>query len=177
MAVFGALLACGCAGARVSVSAENARYPVSLSGVVRDKSGRIYNRHSLTKVESFSAQRTPVGVVYSAWTVPSTYDISDAINLQVASSCGEAVVNLAISVSSSCTVLNSFPFLNVLPSWPGCVPLTITGDIVRRAEAGCPDGSRALTSSGPGPQLQKTSAATLAQWPALQATSTAGDVQ
>jgi hypothetical protein len=138
MVAFGALLACGCAGARVTVSADSARYPVSFSGVVRDKSGHIYNRHSLTRVGRFNARRTPVGVVYSAWTIPSTYDISDEINLQVASSCGEAIVNLAISVSDSCAVLNMFPFLNALPSWPGCVPLTISGDIVRRAEAGCP---------------------------------------
>lgn len=138
MAAFGVLLAGGCAGARVGVSADSARYPVSFSGVVRDKSGHIYNRHALTKVGSFSAQRAPVGVLYSAWTFPSNYDISDEINLQVASSCGEAVVNLAISISDACTVLNGFPFLNALPSWPGCIPLTITGDIVRRAEAGCP---------------------------------------
>jgi hypothetical protein len=137
-AALGALLACGCAGARVVVSADSARYPVSFSGVVRDRSGHIYDRHALTKVGRFSAERTPVGIFYSAWTLPSTYDISDELNLQVASSCGEAVVNLAISISDACTVLNGFPFLNALPSWPGCIPLTITGDIVRRAEAGCP---------------------------------------
>src|ERR1022692_163764 len=116
----------------------SARYPVSLSGVVRDKSGHVYNRHSLTKVASFHAQRMRVGVLYSAWTLPSTYDISDEINLQVASSCGEAVVNLAISISDACTVPNAFPVLNAFPFLMGCVPLTITGDIVRRAEAGCP---------------------------------------
>ena len=136
MAVFGALLACGCAGARVSVSADSARYPVSLSGVVRDESGHPYDQHGLRKVGNFTVQRTPVGFVYSALTAPSAYDISDAINQQVASSCGEAVVNLSISISDSCTVLNMFPFLNALPFWPGCVPLTITGDIVRRGAAG-----------------------------------------
>jgi hypothetical protein len=116
---------------------------VSLSGVVRDKSGHIYNRHSLTKVGSFSAKRAPVALFYSAVTSPSSYyDISDAINVQVASSCGEAVVNLAISVSNSCFVLNFFPFLNALPFWPGCVPLTVTGDIVRQAEAGCPTAAK-----------------------------------
>jgi hypothetical protein len=139
MAAFGALLASGCAGARAGVSADGARYPVSLSGAVRDKSGRLYDGHSLTKVGRFNAQRTRVGFVYSALTIPSSYDISDDINQQVVSSCGEAVVNLVITISNSCTVLNAFPFLNALPVWPGCVPLTITGDIVRRPEAsGCP---------------------------------------
>ena len=139
IAAFGALLASGCAGARAGVRADSARYPVSLSGVVRDKNGRLYDKHSLTKVASFSAQRTRVGFVYSALTIPSTYDISEDINQQVASSCGEAVVNLVVTISNSCTWLNMFPFLNALPVWPGCVPLTITGDIVRRPEAsGCP---------------------------------------
>ncbi len=92
LAALGALLACGCAGARVAVSADRANYPVSLSGAVRDKNGYLHDGRSLTKVGSFSAQRTRVGLVYSSWTIPSTYDISDEINVQVASSCGEAVV-------------------------------------------------------------------------------------
>jgi hypothetical protein len=138
LAAAGAVLASGCAGARVGVRADTARYPVSLSGAVRDQTGLIYNRHSLTKVARFRAERTPVGFLYSSWTVPSTFDISDEVNRQVALSCGEAVVNVAVSVSNACTVLNFFPFLNALPSWPGCVPVTVSGDIVRRREAGCP---------------------------------------
>jgi len=141
LAAFGALLAGGCAGARVSVRADGARYPVSLSGAVRDGDGLIYNKHSLTKVARFRAQRTPVGFIYSSWTIPSSYDISEEVNRQVALSCGEAVVNLTISVSNACTVLNLFP-LNVLPTWAGCVPVTVTGDIVRRREAGCPSAGR-----------------------------------
>jgi hypothetical protein len=137
VAALGALLACGCAGARVAVRADSARYPVSLSGVVRDGNGHIYNRHTLTKVGSFRAHRTPIAMAYSTWTIPSTYDISDEVNLQVGSSCGEAIVNLAISVSNACTALNVFPVLNALPSWPGCAPVTITGDIVRRADTNC----------------------------------------
>jgi hypothetical protein len=132
------LLVSGCAGARVTVRADNARYPVSLSGVVRDKNGQSYNRHTLTKVGRFHAQRTPIGVLYSAWTLPSSYDISDELNQQVALSCGEAVVNLAVSVSNACAVLNLLPVLSAVPVWPGCIPVTVSGDIVRRSEAGCP---------------------------------------
>jgi len=45
---------------------------------------------------------------------------------------GEAVVGLTVTVSDACDVLNVFPILNIIPLWPGCVPVTITGDIVRR---------------------------------------------
>jgi len=137
LALLGALAAGGCAGARVTVSADRARYPVSLSAEVRDKSGRLFDQHSLTRVGTFNDHRAPGGIVYSALTIPSTYDISDAVNQQVASSCGEAVINLSISISDACTVLNMFPFLNAVPIWPGCVPLSVSGEIVRRGEASC----------------------------------------
>jgi hypothetical protein len=142
LAAVAALFASGCAGARLGIRADAARYPVSFSGAVRDSSGLIYNRHSLTTVARFRAERTPVGVLYSSWTFPSAFDISEEVNRQVALSCGEAVVNLTISVSNACTALNLFPVLNALPSWPGCVPVTVTGDIVRRREAGCPTAAR-----------------------------------
>jgi hypothetical protein len=138
-AAFGALLACGCAGARVTVSADRARYPMSLSGTVRDEGGLLHDGATLRKVGRLSVQRTPVGFVYSTANAPSSYDISDAVNVQVASAGGEAVVNLAVSVSDACAVLNFFPVLNALPFWPGCVPVTITGDIVRRADASARD--------------------------------------
>lgn len=44
---------------------------------------------------------------------------------------GEAIINLSVTVSEGCALLNSFPVLNVLPIWPGCVPITIEGEIVR----------------------------------------------
>jgi hypothetical protein len=135
-AVLGTVLVCGCAGARVTLRADSARYPVSLSGVVRDATGRIHDGSSLTKVGSFRARRTSVGFAYSALTTPTTYDISDAVNLQVATSCGEAIVNLSVSVSDACAVLNFFPFLDALPFWPGCAPVSVVGDIVRQPEAG-----------------------------------------
>jgi len=45
---------------------------------------------------------------------------------------GETVVDLRVSTSDGCDVLNNFVLFNFLPIWPGCVPATVTGDIVRR---------------------------------------------
>ena len=89
-----ALTAWGCAGARVDVTANRARYPLSFSPVVRDGSGRPYDVRTLVKVGWLDIRKTTPGFVYSALTVPPTRDFSDEINAQVAAAGGEAVVDL-----------------------------------------------------------------------------------
>jgi len=44
------LAAAGCGGARINVTADRARYPLSISSVVRDASGRPYDARTLVKV-------------------------------------------------------------------------------------------------------------------------------
>jgi hypothetical protein len=130
--LLGALGAAGCAGARVRVTADRARYPLSLSPVVRDANGHLYDGRTLVKVGWLDVRKTTTGYVYSVLAVPPSRDFSDAINAQVAAAGGEAVVGLKISVGDGCGWLNGFPVLNALPFWPGCVPVRLTGDIVRR---------------------------------------------
>ena len=132
LALMATLLAAGCAGARVQVTADRARYPLSLSPTVRDAGGRLYDARSLVKVGWLDVRKTTSGYLYSAVGLPPARDFSDAINAQVAAAGGEAVVGLKISVGDGCGWLNGFPVLNALPFWPGCVPVRLTGDIVRR---------------------------------------------
>jgi hypothetical protein len=128
----GALAAAGCAGARVDVTANRAQYPLSLSPLVRDASGRPYDARTLVKVGWLDVRKTTPGFGYSTVTIPPTRDFSDEINAAVAAAGGEAVVRLTVSVAGGCGWLNGFPILNALPVWPGCVPVRLTGDIVRR---------------------------------------------
>jgi hypothetical protein len=65
----------------------------------------------------------------------ATWDISDDVNAQVAVVRGEAVLGFTVTVSKDCAFLNELPLAVALPIWPGCVPITITGDIVRRRPA------------------------------------------
>lgn len=130
------LVVAGCAGARVRVTADRARYPLSLSPTVRDARGRLQDAGSLLRVGTLDARKTTVGFVYSALAVPPTRDFSDEINAQVAAAGGEAVVGLRIVLGGGCGWLNGFPILNALPVWPGCVPVHLTGDIVRRRNIG-----------------------------------------
>jgi hypothetical protein len=126
----------GCAGARVSITADTAKYPISFSGAVRDRGGVLYAGPTLQKVGAFAAERTSVGLLYSTVSLPGTWDVSEEINRQVQAAGGEAVINFRLAVTSSCTALNAFPLLNALPIWPGCSPLEATGDIVVRAPPG-----------------------------------------
>lgn len=122
----------GCAGARINVTADRSRYPISMSDAVRDSTGELHGRPSLKRVGELAVEETRIGILYSAVTPRSTCDISDAVNAQVEAVHGEAVINLTVDVSASCAILNGFPVLNALPIWPGCVPVTISGEIVRR---------------------------------------------
>jgi len=133
--LLGCLLATslGCAGARVSVTADTAKYPISFSGAIRDRGGVLHATPTLQKVGGFVATRTSVGLAYSTISLPSTWDVSKEINRQVQAARGEAVINFRLAVTGSCTVLNNFFLLNALPIWPGCAPLEATGDIVVRA--------------------------------------------
>ena len=132
LALAGVLAAAGCAGASVAVTASRSRYPLSLSPEVRDGTGRLYDRRSLTKVGTLDVRQTSLGFLYSGLTPHSTRDFSDEINAQVAAVGGEAVVGLTITVRARCDWLNGFPLLDALPIWPGCVPVRLAGDIVRR---------------------------------------------
>jgi len=132
LGAFGILALSGCAGARVNVTADRARYPLSFSPVVRDASGRPYDARGWVKVGWLDVRKTTPGFVYSALTVPPTRDFSEEINAQVAAAGGEAVVDLSVTIGGGCGWLNGFPILNALPVWPGCVPVRLTGDIVRR---------------------------------------------
>jgi hypothetical protein len=134
VAVLLAALGTGCAGASSTVIADSSHYPISMSPVVRDQSGMLLERWHLQKVGDFAAANTKMAFFYSL-AIPRTYDVSQEVNRQVSAVGGEAIVNFTVSVSDGCAWLNAFPLANSLPIWPGCVPITVTGDIVRRASA------------------------------------------
>jgi hypothetical protein len=134
LAMVGLGLMAGCAGANVNILANNARFPISMSPVVRDQSGVLLDGQSLARVGEFEASSTKFAILYSMSST-GTFDISEAVNQQVAAAGGEAIVNFKIRADDGCTLMNTFPILNILPFWPGCIPVTVTGDIVRRAQA------------------------------------------
>ncbi len=125
----------GCAGARVEVTADRAAYPISMSSVVRDSAGVLLDMSSLRIASGFHVEKTRIGILYSDLTPRSTLDISDDVNAQVSAAGGEAIIRLSVTVDGGCNMLNTFPVLNIIPVWPGCVPVIIDGLVVKRRPA------------------------------------------
>jgi hypothetical protein len=125
-------LVSGCAGAGIDVTARRSTYPISMSGAVRDSTGTMLDTRFLKVVSPFHVEQTRIGILYSSVTPRSTIDISDEVNSQVAAADGEAIIRLSVTVDTVCNALNAFPVLNMVPVWPGCVPVIIDGLIVKR---------------------------------------------
>jgi hypothetical protein len=120
----------GCAGARTTVIAEGSHYPVSLSRAIRDADGNLVPAERRTVVGTFRAKKTAWNLVWSAAKLTPTTDISDDVNEQVAAAHGDAIIHLVI-VTTHCA-LNYFAFpMGVLPFWPSCADIDVTGDIVK----------------------------------------------
>lgn len=119
----------GCAGARTSVVANGAAYPVSMSPAVRNADGSLVARGQRRVVAKFESDSTAWGMFYSAIKLDPRTDLSRAINRQVHKAHGDAIVNLR--VATSYCPLDFFPLLNWLPIWPGCTNVRVQGDIVR----------------------------------------------
>jgi hypothetical protein len=118
----------------------------------------LLERQHLVKVGEFQASAVKVAVLYSL--LPTgQFDVSEEVNRQVAAAGGEAIVNFTVQATEACAVLNSFLLLTAIPLWPGCVPLTATGDIVKRV----PSRSPPLFSTAKGPGLDAVAASRAAQ--------------
>jgi len=118
----------GCAGANYQFAADRARYPISFSPALPDGTGRIlYLGHELEPKGSFEFTRTQIGFLYGAIS-SGPIDVSDQINAEVAQKGGEGVVALALR-NQNCATNYLFP-LQILPFFPGCQIVTVTGTVI-----------------------------------------------
>jgi hypothetical protein len=124
-----AVCSIGCAGARTSIVANDASYPISLSRGLRDAGGDLVPEERRKIVGTFHDDRTAWGMLYSGVKLTPTEDISNEINAQIAQAGGDAVINLRVSTAQCGT--DYVPVLSWIPIWPGCTNVHIRGDIVR----------------------------------------------
>lgn len=125
------LLLSGCVGSRQEIRFATVAVPLSLSEQLLDASGQSVTGEQLETVGYLAASQRGWSLF---WTLLSVRDIdfSSTINQQVTTAGGEAVVNLKLTSQEGCTVsLNQIPFAVLLPIFPGCTDVAITGDIVR----------------------------------------------
>ena len=122
------MLLLSCAGARNLVKADKAKYDVSLSGGLRESSGKLIPPEQLEVVGTYKKTGYGWGLVWS-WVSLNSINISKSVNEQVEKAGGNAVTNLSVSVQGG--FLNFFPILNWLPIWPGYNIVDFSGNIVK----------------------------------------------
>ncbi len=128
------LILAGCAGANFRVKADRLKYPASLSPVLPDAQGKpLRLGRELRPVGEFAFDRTSVGFVYGM--TGTTVDLSDDLNREVETRRGEGIVRLALR-PKLCVSSWFFP-LTILPIYPGCQNIAVSGTVVtRKTEAG-----------------------------------------
>jgi len=126
------LVLVACAGTHYRISADRLKYPTSLSPVLPDGQGKpLYLGEDLQPVGEFSFKRTSVGYLYGM--TGTAIDLSDNLNGEVERRQGEGIVRLSLR-AENCASSWFFP-LTVLPFYPGCQDLTVTGTVVTRKPA------------------------------------------
>jgi hypothetical protein len=127
------LLLQGCAGARYPITAGGLKYATSFSPVLPGENGKpLYIDEDLAPLGDFDFTRTPVGLLYSG--TRTTVDLSDDLNREVERLNGQGIVGLSIKVRE-CVTSWLFP-LTVLPFYPGCHTVSVSGTVVARKGAG-----------------------------------------
>jgi hypothetical protein len=122
---------CGIAGAKFRVAANTATIPISFSdGLIGRQGDVVVLGESLEEVHSFTFELKPISVMYG--TTASEVELSDAINEVVSKHEGDGIVQLAIR-SENCPQ-NAVPFVTMLPFYPGCMKLIVSGVVVREVK-------------------------------------------
>jgi hypothetical protein len=118
------------AGARGFVKFNNLKYPVSLSPHLFDKSGKIVSESNELKViGQIDYEKTVYSMLYTIATINPQQEFGDIINHQISEKNGDGVINL--SVSTRGCVYNYIPIISLLPMWPGCTVINLSGDIIK----------------------------------------------
>jgi hypothetical protein len=125
------LLLAGCVGSRQEIRFATAKVPLSLSPQLLDIRGQSVGSEQLEIVGQLAARQRGWSIFWTLLPLRGI-DFSDVINQQVTSAGGEAVVNLKLTSQEGCTLsLNQIPFAALLPIFPGCTDVSISGEIVR----------------------------------------------
>ena len=101
-----------------------------MSGYLEGPDGRALSPRDLEVLGSFEHSERRWGLLYSFLPLGGDVDLSEAITQQIEAAGGEGMINMTVE-SEGCT-LNYLPAVSLLPVWPGCADLRVSGEIVRR---------------------------------------------
>jgi hypothetical protein len=126
----------GCAGARGALAFDQLKFPVSSSAFIYAPDDRPVTVNELQRVGQLAWVERVWGIFWSWIPLTGTIDVSAPMNDQIARAGGQGVINLRVRVENC--GMNYVPVFNLLPVYPGCSFVTVTGDIVRLAGPAMP---------------------------------------
>ncbi len=124
-----------CAGGTVAWTGKKLKYPVSLSPSLYGPDGSVFIQgRELVKVGVFQFKSRYWGIFYGSIGLNSATDIDEAMNKAIHDAGGDGITGLHVT-NSGCGV-NNVIILNILPIWPGCTLVEVSGSIVRSGTGG-----------------------------------------
>lgn len=130
LVVLTALGVFACAGNRGSVKFDTLEYPVSMSAFVNGPNKSVLVKdESLEVVKKFEFQKKQWAMVYSFVNLSNDEIFAAEINKAIKDANGDAMINLNVT-NANCFVNFGLFALPILPFYPGCSDITVSGDIV-----------------------------------------------
>ena len=132
LSAFGSGCGMGLSGGRLTF--EDLQYPASMSGSLYGPKGEIVREQDggLEPIKTFTFTKNYWSTFYSIVPLSRSSDIVEQINKEIKEAGGDGITN--VSVSSDYSKLTSVLPLNLLPIWPGCSEIRVTGTIVKFVE-------------------------------------------
>ena len=127
-----AMVSCstGCAAGSGTLRFKKLSYPVSMSPVLEDDSGKLLGTYDLEKRGKFKKEVTFTNLIWGLVPTTGSVDLSAEINKKIRGVKGEGIINFSVT-AIPCG--SNFIFqLIIIPFWPGCTRVVVEGTIVRR---------------------------------------------
>jgi hypothetical protein len=128
LGIFGAGCGIGMSGGRINF--DDLKYPASMSGSLYGPDGEVVDKGGrLEEIDEFYYTKNYWSTFYSIIPLSRTSDIVEQMNKKIEKAGGDGITN--VKVTSDYSKLTSLFPLNLLPIWPGCSEVEVTGTIVK----------------------------------------------
>jgi hypothetical protein len=124
------LLVIGCAGGRLTMTANNLQHPVSTTEGLYDPNYKLLGEEDYEKVGNFDFSVSKWSLFWTLIPLSGDPDISDDLNKIIKEKGGDAIINLQVNVSGVAGSIPNF-LASVVPIIPGVVTASITGDVIK----------------------------------------------
>lgn len=123
----------GCAGAGDVFYFQELKHPTSMSAYLYGPDKKVVAKgKGLKTIADFKYEKRVWGIMYTFVTLSEDInaDLTNKINGAVTNADGDGMINVAITFKESCGI-SRVPIINLLPFWPGCVDVLVSGEVVK----------------------------------------------